>query len=42
MAAIPSMKDIQDQQAKQEQAAAEKEKRDFILDQILEPAARER
>ena len=42
MASIPSMQDIQAQQARQEQEQAQKEQIALILDQIMEPNARER
>ena len=42
MASIPTMQDLQAQQQKHEQAAAKKEQKGLILDQIMEPAARER
>ena len=42
MAAIPSMKDIEQQQQKEQQAQQREEQKNMILDQIMESDARER
>ena len=42
MASIPSMQDIQAQQQKEQQEVAANEQKALILDQIMEPDARER
>ena len=39
---IPSMQDLQDQAARQEQEQNMNEQKALILDQIMEPNARER